>query len=270
MLQEFTDEEKRSTQKIMNELTNQRISEGIAQLRELKDEVLSAIPKKKRQSQGITWVVQRISCSIVGSCIGEKQNKDIALTLFKHMEKDDILMGVPIFMMGEYGKQHPLEVFEFFQQVATSENWIVREFAQAGFRMLIQTNREIVHNWLEGAARSENPYLRRFVGETLRPVTVNRWMNKELEYSLSILRLLFHESHPYPRTSVGNNLSDLSRRNPDMVFTLVRELVAMKDKNSYWIAYRACRNLVKNHPQKVLDLLGVDEYHYKDRNYYRS
>jgi 3-methyladenine DNA glycosylase AlkC len=135
---------------------------------------------------------------------------------------------------------------------------------------LIYPNQEIVHIWLEAAARSDSPYLRRLVSETLRPVALNRWMNKMPEYSLSILQLLFHESHPYPRTSVGNNLSDLSRRNPDVIFSIVRELVATEDRNSYWIAYRACRNLVKSHPQKVLDLLGVDEYHYKDRNYYRS
>jgi len=37
---------------------------------------------------------------------------------------DDVLMGVPIFMMGEYGEQHATEVFDFFRQVAASENWM--------------------------------------------------------------------------------------------------------------------------------------------------
>ena len=35
--------------------------------------------------------------------------------------------------------------------------------------------------------------------------------------------------------------------------------------NSYWIAYRACRNLVKADPVRVMDLLRVDEYSYKKR-----
>ena len=268
-MEAYTDLELSYAKKILYEFTNQSISQGIDLLRTLKDDVVAGIPEKKRQSQGITWVLQRISNLLVETSEGETRIRDIALTLYLHLEMDDVLMGVPIFMMGEYGEQHATEVFDFFRQVAASENWMVREFAQAGFRMLIKPNREIVHSWLQPIAQGANPYLRRFVGETLRPVALNRWMTDEPEYSLSILRLLFREPHPYPRTSVGNNLSDLSRKNPGLIISLVQELVANGDKNSYWIAYRACRNLVKQDPLRILDLLGIDEYHYKDRNFYR-
>ena len=81
---------------------------------------------------------------------------------------------------------------------------------------------------------------------------------------------MFRESAPYPRTSVGNNLSDLARRLPELVYGLVEELVASGDKNSYWIAYRACRNLVKQEPVRVMDLLQVDEYKYKKAVYKRG
>ncbi|MBN1358009.1 hypothetical protein JW988_04480, partial [Candidatus Bathyarchaeota archaeon] len=74
----------------------------------------------------------------------------------------------------------------------------------------------------------------------------------------------------YPRTSLGNNLSDLAKQLPDLVFELVAELVASGDRNSYWIAYRACRNLVKKEPIKVMNLLKIDEYRYKKRVYRRS
>ena len=113
------------------------------------------------------------------------------------------------------------------------------------------------------------PNLRRMVSEALRPVTENRWLHQQPEYSLSVLRLMFAEAQPYPRTSVGNNLSDLSRRNPELIFAIVGELIASGDPNSRWIAHRACRNLVKADPIRVMDLLGVDEYHYKDRHYTR-
>jgi 3-methyladenine DNA glycosylase AlkC len=95
-------------------------------------------------------------------------------------------------------------------------------------------------------------------------------LNDEPESSLAILRLLFREADPYPRTSVGNNLSDLARRNPNLILAVVKELVESGDDNSYWIAYRACRNLVKQNPEQVMDLLGVDESHYKDRHFYRG
>jgi hypothetical protein len=47
-------------------------------------------------------------------------------------------------------------------------------------------------------------------------------------------------------------------------------LVASGDKNSYWIAYRACRNLVKKDPKRVMNLLGIDEYRYKKTVYKRE
>jgi len=259
-----------SSDRIIEDLTQARIESGINRLRRLKEEVYDAIPEKKRQSQGITWTLQRISDMLTGSCMDDNQVKEVSLRIASNLTDDDILNGVPIFMMGEYGKSYPIEVFKFFIEAASSENWVVREFSQAGFRTLIQPNREIVYSWLKDIVRSENPFLRRFVSETLRPVTLNRWMHKEPEYSLSILRLMFHEAHPYPRTSVGNNLSDLSRRNPELIFSIVEVLVESGDKNSYWIAYRACRNLVKQNPIRVMDSLKVDEYHYKDRNYHRS
>lgn len=47
---------------------------------------------------------------------------------------------------------------------------------------------------------------------------------------------------PNPRTSVGNNLSNLSKHHPDLNLSIVEELVAAGDGRNYWIAYRACRN----------------------------
>jgi 3-methyladenine DNA glycosylase AlkC len=146
---------------------------------------------------------------------------------------------------------------------------VVREFSAAGLHLIIPKNRELIRPWLIETIQYEDPNLRRMVSEALRPVTVNRWLQDEPEYSLGVLRNLFNENHPYPRTSVGNNLSDLSKRNPELIYSVVGELVASGDPNSYWIAQRACRNLVKADPERVMDLLGVDEYRYKDRQYSR-
>ena len=78
---------------------------------------------------------------------------------------------------------------------------------------------------------------------------------------------MFKEPHIYPRTSVGNNLSDLSKRHPEMILQIVADLISSADKNSSWIAYRACRNLVKENTGAVLDVLGIDEYKYKKKRY---
>ena len=131
----------------------------------------------------------------------------------------------------------------YFETAATSAEWDVREFAQMFFRKFIKKYPVEMKAYFLRLVSSEDANIRRFVGETLRPVQENQWFYQQPEYPLSILRHLFQERSPYPRTSVGNNLSDLARRLPELVYDLVVELVASGDKNSYWIASRACRNL---------------------------
>lgn len=138
------------------------------------------------------------------------------------------------------------------------------------FRKLIREKPNEARAYLLKLATSKDLNTRRFVAETLRPVKENRWFYGRPDYPLSILRKLFKESSEYPRTSVGNNLSDLARHLPELVFGLVKGLVESGNRGSYWIAYRACRNLVKKEPVRVMDLLRVDEYKYKKRVYKRS
>jgi 3-methyladenine DNA glycosylase AlkC len=254
----------------MAHLTQGRVAQGVEAARALKDDMHAAIPARQRQSRGITWVLQRLSRLLTLETDNLEQVRAIALILYENLAKDDRLIGLPIFLMAEYGKTHPTAVLDFFEQVADANDWVVREFAAGGLHALIKPGRAVILPWLKTVVQSDQPNLRRFVSEGLRPVADNRWLNDEPETSLEILRLLFRETHPYPRTSVGNNLSDLARRNPALILGVVQELVESGDENSYWIAYRACRNLVKPKPTQVMDLLRVDEYHYKDRNFYRE
>jgi 3-methyladenine DNA glycosylase AlkC len=152
-----------------------------------------------------------------------------------------------------------------FESVAVSPDWNMREISQTLFRKLIKKHPDEATSFLLRLAKSSTGYLRRFVGETLRPVQENRWFYKNPEYSLSILKYMFTEGFPNARTSVGNNLSDLARKLPELVYSLAEELVESGNKNSYWIAYRACRNLVKHEPIRVMNLLKIDEYRYKTR-----
>jgi 3-methyladenine DNA glycosylase AlkC len=267
---DFSPAETQSAQQIIDHLLEGQISQGVEMLRALKDDIHAAIPARQRQSRGITWVLQRISQLLISECTTQPQDiRTLADILFENLDLNDFLVGVPIFLMAEYGKTDPAGVLEFFLLVADSDDWVVREFAAAGFHKLVKPCQEVALPWLRQVAQSDRPNVRRFVSETLRPVTDNRWLQDEPETSLGILRLLFRESHPYPRTSVGNNLSDLARRNPKLILGIVRALVDSGNKNSYWIAYRACRNMVKVSPEEIMDILGVDEYHYKDRNFYR-
>jgi 3-methyladenine DNA glycosylase AlkC len=178
--------------------------------------------------------------------------------------------GMALGVLADYGLTDYQSVLPYFESAAASQDWDLREHAQMFFRRLIKKYPAEMQAFLLQLVKSEDPNLRRFVSETLRPVQENKWFYKAPDYSLTVLRHLFRERDPYPRTSVGNNLSDLARRLPELVYGLVEELVASGDKNSYWIAYRACRNLVKVEPVRVMDLLGVDEYKYKKAVYKRG
>ena len=59
--------------------------------------------------------------------------------------------------------------------------------------------------------------------------------------SLKICFKIVLNTHTY----VGSNLSNLARELSDIVYDLVKELIDSRNKNSYWIAYNACRKFVK-------------------------
>ena len=233
-------------------------------------ELYDSIPESKRTSFGRVYTVQLLSKYLFSRLVRtDAKVYEIGTTLFER-SKDFQSKGIALGILSFHGIDDYEKVLPFFEASALSDDWNMREFAQMFFRKLIQKWPDEMKQYLLKLTESENPNIRRFVSETLRPVKENRWFYKNPNYSLSILRNLFRESSEYPRTSVGNNLSDLARHLADLVFEVVRELVASGDRNSYWIAYRACRNLVKKQPIRVMTLLRVDEYRYKKRVYRRS
>ena len=233
-------------------------------------ELYDNIPENKRVSFGRVYTVQVLSKYLFLGLVELNANVfEIGEALFERSE-DFQSKGVALGILSFYGINDYQKVLPSFEASASSTDWNMREFAQMFFRKLIRKWPNETKRYLLKLAESQNPHMRRFVSETLRPVKETRWFYKNPDYSLSILRKLFSESSEYPRTSVGNNLSDLARHLPELVFGLVEELVDSGDRNSYWIAHRACRNLVNNEPIRVMDLLQVDEYRYKKRVYRRS
>jgi 3-methyladenine DNA glycosylase AlkC len=234
------------------------------------DVLYSNIPENKRISFGRVYTVQVLSKHLFSSLVEKNANVyAIAVALFETSE-DFLSKGVALGILSFHGVEDNEKVLPFFEASASSADWNLRELAQMFFRKLIRKWPDKMKEYLLKLTESKDPNIRRFVSETLRPVKENRWFYKCPTYSLSILKNLFKESAEYPRASVGNNLSDLARHLPDLVFELVKELVASGDRNSYWIACRACRNLVRKEPIRVMNLLRVDEYRYKKRVYKRS
>lgn len=233
-------------------------------------ELYANIPEKKRISFGRVHTIKVLAKYLYNYLIEESASTfEIGSQLYA-AGKTNWSKGMALGILADYGLMDYQSVLPYFESAAGSDDWDLREHAQMFFRRLIKKYPAEMQTYLLRLVKSDDPNLRRFVSETLRPVQENRWFYKDPDYSLTVLRHLFRERNPYPRTSVGNNLSDLARRLPELVYGLVEELVASGDKNSYWIAYRACRNLVKVEPLRVMDLLRVDEYKYKKAVYQRG
>ena len=227
------------------------------------------IPASKRISYGRVHTVKVLAGYLhTGLAAAGAPVLDVAAGLYES-SRDPLGRCVALGVLSLCGLDDYPPVLPFFEAAASAGDWETREIAQMLFRKLIKRHPAEMQAFLLRLVESDDARLRRFVAETLRPVQENRWFYARPDYPLSVVRRLFRESAPYPRASVGNGLSDLARRLPELVYGLVGELVASGDKNSYWIACRACRNLVKQDPVRVMDLLGVDEYRYKAAMYKR-
>ncbi len=234
------------------------------------DKLYKKIPDKKRISFGRVHVIKLLSKNIYEklSEIGSV-NFEIAADLYEN-SNDFKSKGVSLGIISFCGLEDPKRTLPYFVSAADSPDFDSRELAQMFFRKIIKKHPPTAKKILLNLVNSSYSNVRRFVAETLRPVQENKWFYERPEYPLSILRNLFKESSSYPRTSVGNNLSDLAKHHPDLVYKIVKELVGSENENSHWIAYRACRNLIKKDKNKVLNLLKVDVYKYKNKTYKRS
>jgi len=255
---------------VIESITRREYLQASRAISETLDELYTNIPDKNRVSYGIVYTIKVLSQHLyiqltqTGAPVQE-----VAGAIFQ--ESDDTKPKfVALGIMSSLGHSSLKDILSYFEAAAASTDWTMREVAQGLFRKLIAKHPNDVREFLLRLTVSPDANLRRFVAETLRPVQENKWFYKDSKYPLSILRNLLKESSPYPRTSVGNNLSDLARKLPEVIYGLVKELVDSGDDNSYWIAYRACRNLVKLDPIRVMNLLRVDEYQYKKRVYRKS
>ncbi len=262
--------EKDIDEKIIENIIKGKYNLAVKNISLIFDKLYKKIPDKKRISYGRVYVIKLLSKNIYEKLFERGSvNFEVAADLYEK-SNDFKSKGVSLGIISFCGLEEPKRTLPYFVSAADSPDFDTREMAQMFFRKTIKKHPPTAKKILLNLVNSSYSNIRRFVAETLRPVKENKWFHERPEYPLSILRNLFKESSPYPRTSVGNNLSDLAKQNPKLVYQIVKELVDSGNENSYWIAYRACRNLIKKDKNKVMKLLKVDEYKYKNKTYKRS
>ncbi len=264
---------KKLLDKLINGIPENSISNIHKDIQDLIATIKDDIPEKKRISYGRYSIIKQLGLTLY-PLLKQAQCEifTISLEIFKNIRHDPFVRSLAVQLISISGLESNAltKALTLFETAAKDEQWEVRECSAGFIRKLIRKNPKKLKKWYLTQATSQNPLSRRFASESLRPVADNVWFKNNPEFSFSILTLLFKESKPYPRTSVGNNLSDWARIDKERIYTLVEKLVKSRDKNSYWIAYRACRNLIKKEPIRVMDLLKVDEYKYKQKIYFRK
>ena len=259
--------------KIIEKIRKSSAYEIVADMENLIEQIRAGIPEKKRISYGRYSIIKQLGLMLYPML--KETGIDVfhfAFEIFKASKHDQFVRSLAVQVISIYGLEtkNLSKVLPVFKKVAVDENWIMRECSAGFIRKLVKKYPERMNRWYLKQVKSKNPMLRRFASESLRPVADNLWFKKHPKFTFSVIKNLFTESVPYPRTSVGNILSDWANIDNEKIYKIVEDLVSSHDKNSYWIAYRACRNLVKKEPIRVMDLLGVDEYKYKKRIYYRK
>jgi 3-methyladenine DNA glycosylase AlkC len=243
------------------------------ELYELICEIREDIPEKKRISYGRYSIIKELGLKLYPLLLNNNVDTySFSLELFENDDFDQFVRSLGVQLISIYGLEEDniKKVLHVFEKAADDTHWEIQECSAGFIRKIIKKYPIEMKKWYLIQAKSNYPNIRRFSSESIRPVADNIWFENNPDFCFSILKNLFNESDPYPRTSVGNNLSDWSKIDKKRVYDIIEKLVRTKDKNSYWIAYRACRNLVKTEPIKVMDILGVDEYKYKKNIYLRD
>ena len=264
---------KKEILEIAGKVENASAPEAAENFFKIIENIRSDIPDKKRISYGRYSIIKNIGEFIYPALLEKGVDiQNLSLKMFENPGHDPFVRSLGVQVLSIYAKEHKKlnEALEVFEKAACDRQWEVRECSAGFIRKLIKNYPDEMKEWYLKMVKSESPMKRRFASESLRPVADNKWLKNNPKFVFSIIKHLYKEPQAYPRTSVGNSLSDWMRIDEKETLKIVKKLAESKNKNSYWIAYRACRNLVKKKPLLVMDLLNTDEYIYKDRKFYRG
>lgn len=168
--------------------------------------------------------------------------------------------GFESFCLPTYVETHGLDDWEIslpamrvFTQYSSSE-FSIRPF-------LLQDPERAIAYLLE-LADDEHPNVRRFASEGCRPRLP--WAVALPEFKedptpiLPILEKLKDDDSEFVRTSVANNLNDISKDHPDVVLDICERWQG-GSKNTDWIIKRACRTMLKAGNTRAMRLFGFGD-----------
>ncbi len=165
--------------------------------------------------------------------------------------------GLAHMCFAEYVEQYGLEYFELSMQAleALTEN-SSSEFAVRPF--ITQYPKQSM-NQMAVWSKSKNKHVRRLASEGCRPrlpwAMALPSFKQDPSQVLKVILGLIDDSSLYVRRSVANNLNDISKDNPDVIVEVAKQYYG-QSKQTDWVIKHACRTLLKQGHNKVLELFG--------------
>jgi len=117
---------------------------------------------------------------------------------------------------------------------------------------------QLLHTW----ATHPNHHVRRLVSEGTRPRLP--WASrlpvfqKNPKLVLELLEKLKDDEVLYVRRSVANNLNDIGKDNPDVLFATATSWLNGADENRTWVVNHALRSSIKRGEMEAFKVLGFD------------
>ena len=132
--------------------------------------------------------------------------------------------------------------------------------AEISIRPFIDLNQSLTLKTLRRWATDSSEHVRRLVSEGTRPrlpwAPRLRAFQRDPRPVLALLELLKDDSSLYVRRSVANNLNDIGKDHPDLLFATAERWMKNASEDRQWIIRHALRSAVKRGEQGALRVLG--------------
>jgi 3-methyladenine DNA glycosylase AlkC len=197
------------------------------------DEEYNSIPSKERIGKGRYFIAKSVArgCRNIIETSSRMKCKKIFhntanMLLFGEKREMPSLVYLATTLMAEFARideEYLEKALKHAKVWADHENWEIRECTGYIIRLALVNNKTITFNILSDWISTPSPNLRRVVIESLRPLADVKWLrdpNKNDEV-IAFLYLVRSDPSSYVRTSVGNNLKDLSKYMPNKVLNIV-------------------------------------------------
>ena len=155
-----------------------------------------------------------------------------------------------------YGLAHPEQSLDAIEQITR------RHTGEYAIRPYLRDWHELTMQRVTAWAQSPSHNVRRLASEGIRPrlpwATRYEPFIQNPEPVIRILDLLNNDPSPYVRTSVANNLNDISKDHPALALdTATRWLAECDSDATHWIIHKGLRSLIKAGHPEALALIGA-------------